>query len=439
MLKQLPRSESDTHATRAGVREAEEALEPATGFLHRLRRAWYHLVVRVITGLAEVALMTAGWLGRKPRSTQGSGCDIMLTGRFDSANWILAFLGPLSASQACGRVWMVSTNPVPALPNVEAVYPPKMLSKILGGTSARLLTFTWMALRKRPHVVGGFHLTVNGIVTAVVGRLAGARSLYFCVGGPIEVRGGGHLLDGTTYGKMETPDLVVEKGLKRIVKSFDTIVTMGTTAARYFCDQGVTADVHVVSGGIDLERFPLEGQSKPSDLVLTARLRSIKRIDVFLHVVKLVTEALPQLRTVVVGQGPLQGELEALSAQLGIEANVCFTGFVDDDALAAYLRGSKIFVLTSDSEGLSLALTEAMICGLPAVVSDIGDLGDLVDDGVNGYLVPRRSPEHFARRIVELLSDKKKLNGFSKAARAAARRYASQAITDRWDAILAKL
>jgi glycosyltransferase involved in cell wall biosynthesis len=101
-----------------------------------------------------------------------------------------------------------------------------------------------------------------------------------------------------------------------------------------------------------------------------------------------------------------------------------------------WLRKSKIFVLTSDSEGLSLSMMEAMMSGLPAVVSDVGDLGDLVEHGVNGYLVPRRSPELFADCVVELLTDARKLEEFSQAARRSALRYETQTTIQRWDSIL---
>ena len=74
--------------------------------------------------------------------------------------------------------------------------------------------------------------------------------------------------------------------------------------------------------------------------------------------------------------------------------------------------------------------------GLPAVVSDVGDLGDLVNDGVNGFLVPRRSPDLFADRIIELLSDKQKLKAFSQAARNSALRYTPEAMTAKWDDII---
>jgi len=82
---------------------------------------------------------------------------------------------------------------------------------------------------------------------------------------------------------------------------------------------------------------------------------------------------------------------------------------------------------------------EAMMCGLPAVVSNVGDLGDLVKEGVSGYLVDEASPEAFADRIVAILSDRDKYAAFSHASRSAALRYDTGATTRLWDGILTHL
>jgi glycosyltransferase involved in cell wall biosynthesis len=330
---------------------------------------------------------------------------------------------------------MVSSKPVPTLPKVEAIYPPKWLVKILGVTPARLLTFLWSAMRRRPHIVGGFHIIPNGIGAAMVGRLAGARSMYFSVGGPTEVLdGGGHIESKGCFRKMETPDLVVEKRLLHIISRFDLIITMGTRAIDFFCDKGIKTEFQVISGGIDSQRFQPSQENPSTDLILTGRLVPIKRIDIFIQAVKYVADMIPEVKAVIVGDGELHEELQCLVRNLGIEHNVQFTGYQKD--VENWLQKSKIFVLTSDVEGLALSMMEAMMCGLPAVVSDVGDLGDLVEDGINGYLVPRRCPEKFAARMIELLDDENKLKSFSRAARASALEYSTQAAIDKWNKII---
>lgn len=422
----------------AASQREEEFLNGPISFRRRLRRWLWHVLARQFTLLCVITLRIAGWIGRRQHQLPpDKGCEIMLTGRFDSDNWILAHLGPLSASKECSRIWMVSTNPVPSLAKVEPIYPPKWLMKMVGVTTARLLTFVCAAIRHRPHVVGGFHIMVNGILAAVVGRLAGARSMYFCVGGPAEISDGGIHSADSYFTKMETADTVVEKKLIRIVSKFHTIITMGTKAVNFFRGKGVDTDFHIVSGGIDSKRFKLVEEVALYDLIWTSRLVEVKRMDIFLQAVKNVADKIPDVRAVIVGDGKLRDELHSLSKDLGIDSNVSFIGHQKD--IENWLHKSKVFVLTSDSEGLSLSMMEAMMCGLPAVVSDIGDLGDLVEDGINGYLVPRRSPELFADRIIELLTDARKLEAFSQAARRSALRYETQATTQHWDSIIANL
>jgi glycosyltransferase involved in cell wall biosynthesis len=95
-----------------------------------------------------------------------------------------------------------------------------------------------------------------------------------------------------------------------------------------------------------------------------------------------------------------------------------------------------VFVLTSRSEGLALSLMEAMTCGLPAVVPDVGDLGDLVEDGANGFLVPGGDPVVMADRVLRILDGDETWQAFSDRARRSAEQYSAAATTARWDRLL---
>jgi phenylacetate-CoA ligase len=101
-----------------------------------------------------------------------------------------------------------------------------------------------------------------------------------------------------------------------------------------------------------------------------------------------------------------------------------------------WLQSARLFVLTSDSEGLSLALMEAMMAGLPCVVSNVGDLKDLVHEGENGWRPAPRDVETFVQRIVGLLKDPEAYRRFSTAAHAAAYANRPDAMAARWDRIL---
>ena len=401
----------------------------------RIRRWYYHRLMRLLMLLHNGLLVAAKFLGNPPRRRpKASGHDILLTGRFESDNWVRAHLQPLAASRGCSRLRVVSTYPVPAMANVEAIYPPAWLVRMLGATGARLAVFVAVAVRRRPDIVGGFHLLINGLVAVVLARLVGARSMYFCVGGPAEVIDGGVWSETACFCAMGSPDPVVERRLVTAVANCDHVITMGTRAVEFFRKRGVRTGFHVVPGGIDSSRFSLTGERRTFDIVTVGRLVEVKRIDVYLRAIQLAARQIGQVDAAIVGDGPVRRDMENLAKVLGIAYMVHFPGRQTD--ISGWLNRSRVFVLTSDSEGLSLALMEAMTCGLPAVVADVGDLADLVEDGVNGYLVSGRQPEQFAERLVELLRDHRKYERFSDAARRSAMRYGTSVTTRRWDEIL---
>jgi hypothetical protein len=82
----------------------EEYMKKHVSFRRRLQRWLWHVLARQFTLLCVIILRIAGWVGRPQRRLlPGEGCEIMLTGRLDSDNWILAHLGPLSASKECSH------------------------------------------------------------------------------------------------------------------------------------------------------------------------------------------------------------------------------------------------------------------------------------------------------------------------------------------------
>jgi glycosyltransferase involved in cell wall biosynthesis len=306
--------------------------------------------------------------------------------------------------------------------------------RVFGPVPARLCTFAWVALRTRPHVLGAFHLLVNGLFATLVSRVIGARSMYFCVGGPVEILDGGIWGENRYFARLGGPDALVERWLLEAVQASDLVVTMGTRAERFFRERGITTRCEVVSGGIDTETFQPAHSAPRYDAILVARLVPIKCIDIFLCAIAELAKTRPEVTAVIVGDGPLRGELQDLATQLGLDHAVTFAGQHRD--VETWLRASRVFVLTSRSEGLALSLMEAMLCGLPAIVPRVGDLDELVREGVNGHLIEDREPARFAAALGRLLEDEMRLRRFGSAARTDALRFGTAHATELWDQIL---
>jgi L-malate glycosyltransferase len=371
--------------------------------------------------------------GRSMRD--GGSQDILLTLHFHAPGWGQALLGPLSRARHCRRLRVVTTAAVPdhGMAGVEVIEPPRWLIVSVGSTGARLLTFAWVAVRTRPDVVGGVHLLFNGLLAAVLARMIGARSMYVCVGGPNEVIGGGLYSENRVFSRLGAPDAHLEARLLEAVRQFDLVVTMGTRAATFYERRGIRSPCHVIPCGVELVSGPPAAE-RDVDLVLVARLVPLKRLDLFVRTVAELAPAAPSLSAVVIGEGPMREAAEALARQLGVARHVRFLG--RQSQVWPWLQRAKVFLLPSDTEGVSISLLEAMACGVVPVVSDVGDLADAVVDGTSGFLVGERSPRAFARPILDVLARPELRTRLSASARESASRFHPGAMARRWDLAL---
>jgi glycosyltransferase involved in cell wall biosynthesis len=161
---------------------------------------------------------------------------------------------------------------------------------------------------------------------------------------------------------------------------------------------------HVVSLGIDLDRFRTAEPALPSDgpvIGTVGRLDTQKAHRVLLEAAPLVLERHPNARFVFVGDGPLRARLEDQAAALGVQDTVIFTGARDD--VPRWLASFDVFVLPSLFEGLCYAVIEAQAAGVPVVATPVGGVRETVIDEETGILVPPADSQATARAILRLL------------------------------------
>jgi D-inositol-3-phosphate glycosyltransferase len=184
--------------------------------------------------------------------------------------------------------------------------------------------------------------------------------------------------------------------------------------------------ISVIPPGVDLARFqPLpQGEAKDAIglsprcrmILFVGRIEPLKGIDTLLCAVSLLRDCQPALienvHVAIIGGDPhaeeLDHEMERLQAihrSLDLHKLVAFLGARDQEILPQYYAASDMVVIPSHYESFGMVGLEAMAMGVPVIASSVGGLAHLVQDGVNGYLVPARTPEALAERILHLLTD----------------------------------
>ena len=177
--------------------------------------------------------------------------------------------------------------------------------------------------------------------------------------------------------------------------------------------------VEIIYNGVDTQRFsPGKAQDdvrkklhiNSEDIVIGAvgRLSPEKGLEYLISAIREVANAYPRTKVLLVGDGDekYRLSLQEKVKDLELSPHIFFVGFHED--VPQILRCLDIFSLPSLTEGFNRSLLEAMACGLPVVATAVGGNVEIVQDGVNGLLVPPSNPGALAGAITELLKDKEK-------------------------------
>ena len=159
----------------------------------------------------------------------------------------------------------------------------------------------------------------------------------------------------------------------------------------------------IVHYGIEPDGVPRAYAPDVPRLLCVGRLIPIKGHIVLLRAFAQARRQVPSLRLDIAGRGPLEPALRALVKELGIQDGVRFLGYVAPIQRA--IEDAAAVVVPSMGEGFGMVALEAMERARPVIAAEIGGLGELVEDGVTGYLVPPGEAEPLADAIVALASD----------------------------------
>ncbi len=191
------------------------------------------------------------------------------------------------------------------------------------------------------------------------------------------------------------------------------------------CGDAVADLCTVVHCGIDGDRFRLPARApKPGALVCIANLVPPKGHALAIRACGVLRDRGVPFTYTIVGDGPERARLEALVRDLRLESHVVFLGAVSNDAVLPLLAESFAFLMpcvaasNGHTDGIPVAMMEAMACEVPVITRAISGLPELVRDGENGVLVSSERPEDIADATAALLADPDRAARLGRAARA---------------------
>lgn len=266
-------------------------------------------------------------------------------------------------------------------------------------------------LRKHDVDVVHGYLSEGNLVAAVVGLLAGIRT-RIASKRSLERHSRKQLAFAKLSNRLCSHITAVSKAVGRFVQETEgadgqkiTVIPNGVPPGSGMTDAAVVAELR------DRLALPADG------LVIgtVARFDWKKGYQYFIQAAALVVRELPTVRFVAYGDGPLRDEMEALVDELGLRANVVFSGWEAD--VRTKLGLFDVYVCASVIEGMSNAILEAMAERRPVIATAVGGNPETISDGETGYLVPAADPAALAERILYLARDSERRDAMGEAAR----------------------
>lgn len=225
--------------------------------------------------------------------------------------------------------------------------------------------------------------------------------------------------------------------LLRILRNFlyrfsDRVVVQTQNNKEYF-SKAVQKKCDVIANPVDLGKISPGAavKAKKENIIVTAgRLIKVKNHPLLIKAFAKIHKEFPEYSLVIYGEGNCRDELEKLISNLNLEKCVFLPG--SEKNLYEKECSAELFVLSSDCEGMPNALLEAMCLGLPVVSTDVSGAPDIIENGVNGFLVPKGDLDGLTDSIRRMLEDSSIRRRCSENATELAQRLSVEKIYRQW-------
>ena len=307
---------------------------------------------------------------------------IIINGTFHNPNWFHAHIGPIAQSNY-GEVFLITDEQLDPLPNLIYACPPKLLNKIFTRAGSKFIWTIYTGFKHPADLYVGYHIFPSAITALIASSLLGAKSCYQVTSGQLELEGGGYAAENKLLRSLRTHSSFVESLSSALVRLFDLVIVRGTEAKKYIKNTNFKNRLEVITGSVLTDNKYIS-QTRDIDIIFVGRIAEYKQPDIFIEVCKEVINKNKNVNVKMVGDGPLMGSIEKLIKTNNLQSNIELLGQRKD--IPDLMGRSKILVLTSRWEGVSIAMLEGMALGVVPVVLNVGDLKDYVINNQTGII-----------------------------------------------------
>jgi len=232
---------------------------------------------------------------------------------------------------------------------------------------------------------------------------------------------------------------ILYRFLARILFPYSSGIVFQTEEAMNQFPSRIQRKSRIIKNPINAKFFSSKNTINAKGLIAVGRLTSQKNFRLLLDSFKQVNAVYPNETLSIFGTGELLDYLVHYVAEVGLTDRVLFMGEVNN--IENFYKNYRIYILSSDYEGLPNSLMEAMASGLTVISTDcpVGGPRELINDGVNGLLVPVNSVDALSNAIISVLCNPEFANGLAKEAEIEMRKYRTDIIFSEWDGFVKKL
>lgn len=284
--------------------------------------------------------------------------------------------------------------------NIKLIKVPKISKPFMLKTITKILAYSFATIKNRNQfdIVYTRGLGLNFLICSIIAKKILKKKIIF-------------LISESRKTHKSFRARFFRPFLKDVLKNSDFLVSSSEELIQEIDDYLIKVDrtkLIILHEAVDIEKFKPEKKTELNKLLTVARIDPVKGIETIIKSIPYLIKEIPELKLKLVGSHPNKkylNNLKNLVLKLNCQEFVDFIGPIPHNDLPSVYNSSKIFILTSKTEASSISTLEAMSCGLPVIVTNVGGMPSLITDGENGFIIEPNEPKYLAEKIMEILRD----------------------------------